>query len=754
MPHNDNDETTGPDPNISVIPMVKLIIVFAINHSLTILIKLVTLGTNQIRPQDLLLMAKPINNRVFNEARTNDIGRRSGGWKTSFIRIWVVNCTRFQNSSVGIKCFAIWLSSSSYLSPTTSPLSSIFMSSFRLKRHSTSNQQRNSKTPSKTSDRVDTASSSAIRLPFKPFCDPQKRWRSTTSTQPQTFESTYADSTFQNGNYANHHQSPTTRRFFNIHRFARRIPPHTDSPSVSSSTAIPVENTNLSIPCFTFRPQPVSFSVHQSPQTSTEMGSSSRDSDYGISGRSFNHGQFLSTNPTFHSQGMQKNDQFGLVNKYVQVNTDTVAVYPSLRDEHRFQRDDSISSREENPSDPPNGLFTSQASQSQLDQLSPVHRLCTGHTARELSSTFPDSSSFNSVKPFSLPRSFYHQCTDAERATMVDHGNDEMEWTPSIIHPSHNSNIYGRIRPRVWNCLGSTFHPRYMVQTREDSPHQSERIVGDRQSIQIYSFSNQSPSTIMYGQHVSDSVYQTFWGNEILNPEQDCPRYMEILLSELHSAVNFIRPIKIKSSGRAVESPTTSNRMVTTSPNVHSPQSALGPASCRSVCLPDQTSSSSIRHLELPSPSSMDECIQPIVEPPTRTVILSPTVEPSLDDLEKIDTGTSSGDSHNAQLAVCPMVPSGTAVSPISTSPVGNSSQGRKRFRITPADEESAMDPTNLESSVKRLRLSESALATINAPSSKKSIPYIQTTFINWCSIRDINYQEHPINSECTTKIR
>ncbi|KAG0802903.1 hypothetical protein G6F20_014010 [Rhizopus arrhizus] len=44
-----------------------------------------------------------------------------------------------------------------------------------------------------------------------------------------------------------------------------------------------------------------------------------------------------------------------------------------------------------------------------------------------------------------------------------------------------------------------------MVQTREDSPHQSERIVGDRQSIQIYSFSNQSPSTIMYGQHVSDS---------------------------------------------------------------------------------------------------------------------------------------------------------------------------------------------------------------------------------------------------------
>ncbi|KAG0754956.1 hypothetical protein G6F62_012328 [Rhizopus arrhizus] len=229
---------------------------------------------------------------------------------------------------------------------------------------------------------------------------------------------------------------------------------------------------------------------------------------------------------------------------------------------------------------------------------------------------------------------------------------------------------------------------------------------------------------------------------------------MEILLSELHSAVNFIRPIKIKSSGRAVESPTTSNRMVTTGPNVHSPQSALGPASCRSVCLPDQTSSSSIRHLEPPSPSSMDECIQPIVGPPTRTVILSPTVEPSLNDLEKIDTGTSSGDSHNAQLAVCPMVPSGTAVSPISTSPVGNSSQGRKRFRITPADEESAMDPTNLESSVKRLRLSESALATINAPSSKKSIPYIQTTFINWCSIRDINYQEHPINSECTTKIR
>ncbi|KAG0735619.1 hypothetical protein G6F57_013801 [Rhizopus arrhizus] len=57
------------------------------------------------------------------------------------------------------------------------------------------------------------------------------------------------------------------------------------------------------------------------------------------------------------------------------------------------------------------------------------------------------------------------------------------------------------------------------------------------------------------------------------------------------------------------------------------------------------------------------------------------------------------------------------------------------------------MDPTSLESSVKRLRLSESALAIINAPSSKKTIPYIQTTFINWCSIRDINHQEHPINS-------
>ncbi|KAG0777108.1 hypothetical protein G6F16_013029 [Rhizopus arrhizus] len=131
----------------------------------------------------------------------------------------------------------------------------------------------------------------------------------------------------------------------------------------------------------------------------------------------------------------------------------------------------------------------------------------------------------------------------------------------------------------------------------------------------------------------------------------------------------------------------------------------------------------------------MDECIQPIVEQPTRMVILSPTVEPSLDDLEKIDTGTSSGDSHITQLAVCPMVPTGTAVSPISTSPVGNCSRGSKRLRITPTDEESAMDPTSLESSVKRFRLSESALAIINAPSSKKSIPYIQTTFINWCSM-------------------
>ncbi|KAI7880462.1 uncharacterized protein EV154DRAFT_401566, partial [Mucor mucedo] len=109
--------------------------------------------------------------------------------------------------------------------------------------------------------------------------------------------------------------------------------------------------------------------------------------------------------------------------------------------------------------------------------------------------------------------------------------------------------------------------------------------------------------------------------------------------------------------------------------------------------------------------------------------------------------GTSTSDTDHTKLAVSPMVPSSVTTGTIHTSTVGSSHTRHKRSRISTPYEESEMDSSGLEPSVKRLRLSESALAIINAHSSKRPTPYIQSTFLNWCSVRDITHQEQPISS-------
>ncbi|EIE83989.1 hypothetical protein RO3G_08694 [Rhizopus delemar RA 99-880] len=117
-----------------------------------------------------------------------------------------------------------------------------------------------------------------------------------------------------------------------------------------------------------------------------------------------------------------------------------------------------------------------------------------------------------------------------------------------------------------------------------------------------------------------------------------------------------------------------------------------------------------------------------------------PSLEPHPVDFEDTSSPLPTSDTHHSQLAISTLVPASPTVSRVATNATTSPNPGRKQSRATYLDEEQGMDSSSLESSVKQIRLSESALGIIN-PSGSASKPqhYIQTTFIDWCAVQNID---------------
>ncbi|KAG0751554.1 hypothetical protein G6F62_013024 [Rhizopus arrhizus] len=143
-------------------------------------------------------------------------------------------------------------------------------------------------------------------------------------------------------------------------------------------------------------------------------------------------------------------------------------------------------------------------------------------------------------------------------------------------------------------------------------------------------------------------------------------------------------------------------------------------------------------------PCLVDECLQSTVESHPRSPLpSSPAVSHYAHPTDSSSPPTTSNDDYS-ESAISPMVPSRSPADQVSTNPDHRPVDSGKRFRPTSITEEQEVDP-----SLKRLRLSSQALSVINSSTSSFSekSPYVQTTFIDWCEVRGIDYTLHSVFS-------
>ncbi|KAG1068561.1 hypothetical protein G6F61_013306 [Rhizopus arrhizus] len=212
---------------------------------------------------------------------------------------------------------------------------------------------------------------------------------------------------------------------------------------------------------------------------------------------------------------------------------------------------------------------------------------------------------------------------------------------------------------------------------------------------------------------------------------------MDRLLSSLHTTINTLRPLQTESSRCTIKSGSATNRMVSSNILVSTVGSTVGSPPGGLVCLSQSPPSSSIRLVELPSPCLVDKCLQSTVESHPRSPLpSSPVVSHYTHPTDSSSPPTTSNDDYS-ESAISPMVPSRSPADQVSTNPDHRPVDSRKRFRPTSITEEQEVDP-----SLKRLRLSSQALSVINSSTSSfsENSPYVQTTFIDWCEVRGIDY--------------
>jgi hypothetical protein len=322
---------------------------------------------------------------------------------------------------------------------------------------------------------------------------------------------------------------------------------------------------------------------------------------------------------------------------------------------------------------------------------------------------------------------------------VVDHRIEQMEWTPSNFSTANNTDIYRLVRPWIWDCMGQQFDSGHMVTQRTSTSHQPERTTSYPEGIPAYSYPTTPSSSMLYRQYFSHCLYKKLRRHQIIDVEPHCFGHLDILLSELHTAINAIRPITVESSRRTVPRTTEANRMVTPSTNLQMARSDMGSPPCRSLRISIQPSTTNLRVMELPPSSDMDQCIQPTMDFTPRSNLLGSPMELITQDSSDPTSSQALSNPNHSKLAHGAVVSASPATSHMSSSHPRHSQRTKKRSR-NPPSEEQTMEATSVEPSLKRLRLSDSAISIIEASRSDyKQNQYKQASFVTWCQSRDLD---------------
>ncbi|KAG1049039.1 hypothetical protein G6F43_008611 [Rhizopus delemar] len=499
---------------------------------------------------------------------------------------------------------------------------------------------------------------------------------------------------------------------------------------MESCSVTPV--TILSIPSSasaSLWPQPVSSGIHQGPQTCSEMGKTSRNPNFQLLGRFTDNRKDVSGNQTVNTEGMPKNASAWMAPQFEKVITNTFSADLSPRLPHRHLQNDDFPPREEDSQPPSHGLHINEADDDFMDDSGSVYWDCSSNAVGQPASTVSYTTSPCSTEPNTLPTEHSSHATDETRINLVDQSTQQMERSTYTTPDTDNANIHGRIGQRLRDCVERQAISGQMDNSRAVISHQLQRIASHTTNISPHSdTSAQSPSTL-YGQYISDRLYQEVRRDEITQVEQPSDENLETLFSQLHTAFHSLCTFQNEPSGCTLTSDASANRMDITKTNLSIPRPPMGTSPLRSVCFTTAPPTTSVCDMELSPSSRMDQRFQPSLAPNSGRPTLSDTsLEPVADDPPETTATSNVGDNNHAELADSPVVP------------------------LVQHPESAEMESTGLEHPRKHralassaISLPENAIAIISNKTfsiTSKQYVYRQQAYQRWCETREWNYRE------------
>ena len=389
-------------------------------------------------------------------------------------------------------------------------------------------------------------------LLISPFLTPEKGWGPLSCTQPQTTESISTKNTLQNGILANHHQHATTRRLPHIDRSKRCFSSHSNSSSTSSSITIPMETETLSIQGAAVWPQPVTYRFHKNIKTTSEMGSAPRYSIDSLYGRPFDHGQIDSESPKTYSNDITKITRTRLASQHREISINSNTKYQSFGHDYQYNNNDDFNSRQENSNNSTASISTALYEDDPMAEVSTVHRLSCSNSIGESASKISYSAFVDPIESNSSETNSYNHSTYATRTGMVDFPTLSLEWIPYHTTPTNNPTLHRCFDQRLWYS-SEQYIPIWQVDcTRTALPYQLFGTSDSLESLTNSQLNQYTAHTTVHGQHQCDSIYPSFWRNQIKNAQLLSHEDMEILFSTQYNTHHAICPISTKPSRLAI----------------------------------------------------------------------------------------------------------------------------------------------------------------------------------------------------------
>jgi hypothetical protein len=497
-----------------------------------------------------------------------------------------------------------------------------------------------------------------------------------------------------------------------------------------------MEEDIVSVQSSPLRAKPITSHLHEGIETSFEMGTKARNQDNSVLGRPVNYRQDIPTNKYLYGNGMSKNDPVRMVTKFQKIITNACSTDITFRDEYRHREDDRFGTGEENSQYTANGLPNPASIIGNLDKTGTVHRNGPRYSTGESASSFSNPSFIESTEYLAVSPLNPYYSGHEEGPGLVGNSVDEMEWTTPFTATTCYSGLYGRRRLGVWDRLEHETYSWDLVQGGVDAPYQRQGATRHRKDISPYLHTGEPPSTAMYGQHGSHSSYQKIWRNTVGRTEPDSPEDLAILFCKLNTAINSLRAIETEPSRCTIASTVATDRMATTSSLVSTTGSTMGTTLDRPICFANDQSTTAICNMGLSSDGIVDQCIQPGLEPSTRTTFPSPSLELNYSySGSDVDQQQQGSNVHNTQLAIRSVVPDAVTVdTPTSDgTSTPRRSQGTKRSY---SEEECVMVSAGVDDQPhpdKKLRWSNN-----------KQIKQQQQKFANW--LQDQEEDDSPIS--------